>query len=226
MTSAPPTRRSLVQGLGAAFALMFGSGVANAQSRATRFQPARHRKDAWLDAIPGKHRTFIDASTVNGGGTALLYAYNLYLGNKSDYSLSERDVAGVVCFRHSATAFGFNDAMWAKYPKAMNATPQLTDPKTKQPPTTNLYYSVDYGLALPNFGSTIQDLVKQGTQFAICSMATRGLAGTIASETGGDADAIYKELIANTIPNGHMVTAGVLAANRAQEYGYTFLTAL
>jgi len=28
------------------------------------------------------------------------------------------------------------------------------------------------------------------------------------------------------VPNGHMVTAGVLAANRAQEYGYTFLTAL
>jgi len=81
--------------------------------------------------------------------------------------------------------------MWAKYPKAMNATPQLIDPKTRQPPTTNLFYSVDYGLELPNLGSTIQDLV-----------------------------------IANTIPNSHMVTAGVLAANRAQEYGYTFLTAL
>jgi len=43
---------------------------------------------------------------------------------------------------------------------------------------------------------------------------------------GGDSESIYKELIANTVPNGHMVTAGVLAANRAQEYGYTFLTAL
>ena len=226
MTSAATTRRSLVQGLGTAFALMFGAGVANAQSRVTRFQPARHPQDAWLDAIAGKHRTFIDASTVNGGGSALLYAYNLYLGNKSDYSLMERDVAVVVCFRHSATAFGFNDAMWAKYPKTMNATPQLIDPKTKQPPTTNLYYSVDYGVELPNLGSTIQDLVKWGTHFAICSMATRGLAGTIASDTGANPDSIYKELIANTVPNSHMVTAGVLAANRAQEYGYTFLTAL
>lgn len=49
---------------------------------------------------------------------------------------------------------------WAKYSKPMNATPQLTDPNTKQPPTTNLFYSVDYGTALPNFGSTIQELVK------------------------------------------------------------------
>jgi intracellular sulfur oxidation DsrE/DsrF family protein len=173
-----------------------------------------------------KHRTFIDASTVNAGGSALLYAYNLYAANKSDYSLRERDVAVVVCFRHSATAFGFNDAMWAKYAKAMNATAQLTDPKTNQPPTTNLFYSVDYGTALPNLGSTIQDLVKQGTRFAICGMATRGLAGGIASETNGDADSIYKELVANTVPNSHMVTAGVLAVNRAQEYGYTLLTAL
>src|ERR1043165_2074343 len=109
MTSAAPTRRSLVQGLGATFALMFGTAAANAQSRVTRFQPSRHPQDAGLDAIPGKHRTFIAAPHVDGAGSALLYAYNLYLGNKSDYSLSERDVAVVVCFRHSATAFGFND---------------------------------------------------------------------------------------------------------------------
>src|ERR1041385_7554605 len=102
MTTTTATRRSMVQGLGATFALMFGTAAANAQSRVTRFQPSRHPQDAWLDVIPGKHRTFIDASTVDGGGSALLYAYNLYLGNKSDYSLSEHDVAVVVCFRHSA----------------------------------------------------------------------------------------------------------------------------
>ena len=34
------------------------------------------------------------------------------------------------------------------------------------------------------------------------------------------------ELITNTIPNSGMVSAGVLAVNRAQEYGYTLLTAL
>jgi len=226
MKSDEPTRRSLVAALGSTLAFIVGSGVASGQGRLTRFQPARHAKDAWLDAVSGKHRTFIDASTVNGGGSALLYAYNLYAANKSDYALPERDIAIVVCFRHSATAFGFNDAMWGKYSKAMNATPQLTDPNTKQPPTTNLFYSVDYGTALPNFGSTIEDLVKFGIHFAICGMATRGLAGGIASETGVDAETVYKELVANTIPSSHIVPAGVLAVNRAQEYGYTLLTAL
>jgi hypothetical protein len=226
MTPEQPSRRSFAAAVGTAFAFVLGPRASGAQARAPRFEPARHPQDAWLEAFPGKHRTFIDASTVSGGGSALLYAYNLYAANKSDYSLPERDVAVVVCFRHAATAFGFNDAMWAKYGKPMNTTMQLVDPKTKQPPTTNLFYSVDYGLALTNLGVTIESLVKQGTRFVICAMATRGLAGSIASETGGDPDAIYGELLSNAIPNSRMVPAGVLAVNRAQEYGYTLLTAL
>jgi hypothetical protein len=193
---------------------------------ARRFQPARHPQDAWLDAVVGKHRTFIDASTVSGAGAALLYANNILEANTSGYSLPERDITVVVCLRHFATAFAFNDAMWAKYGKVMNAIVQLTDPKTKEAPTTNLLYSVDYGLALTNLGATIEDLAKRGTRFAVCDMSTHGLAGAVATETGGNADTVYKELVANMIPNSHMVAAGVLAVNRAQEYGYPLLTAL
>ena len=224
MTPDAPTRRTLVAALGSTLAFIVGSGAASGQGRITRFQPARHAKDAWLDDVSGKHRTFIDASTVNGGGSALLYAYNLYAANKSDYALPERDVAVVVCLRHSGTAFGFNDAMWGKYGKTMNVATQLVDPDTKDTPKTNLFSSVDYGFALTNLGVTIESLVKQGTRFAICAMATRGLAGSIAAETGTDAETVYKELVANTIPNSRMVAAGVLAVTRAQEYGYALVT--
>jgi hypothetical protein len=57
-------------------------------------------------------------------------------------------------------------------------------------------------------------------------MATHFFAGELAKTAGGSAEAIYKELAANTIPNSHMVAAGVVAVNRAQERGYTLLTAL
>ena len=67
MKRGEPTRRSLVAALASTLAFIVGSGVARGQGRTTRFQPARHAKDAWLDAVSGKHRTFIDASTVNGG---------------------------------------------------------------------------------------------------------------------------------------------------------------
>jgi hypothetical protein len=221
------TRRLMMSSLGAAVsAIVLGSRTASAQAPAKRFQPVRHSQDAWLDAVPGKHRTFIDASTANGAGEGMLYANNLYEANKSGYSLPASDVAVVVCLRHFATIFAFNDAIWAKYGKAMSALLGFTDPKTKQAPTTNLLNSADHGMALPNLGNTIESVVKRGTQFAVCDMATHFFAGQVAAAAGGNADAVYKELVANTIPNSHMVAAGVVAVNRAQEYGYTLLTAL
>jgi hypothetical protein len=225
MTHDMQGRRSFVAGLGAA-AVAVGSGVAQAQTPTARFQPARHEQDAWLNAIAGKHRTFIDAATVRGAGEALLYANNLYEANKSGYSLPERAIVVVACFRHFATAFAFNDAIWAKYGKTMSTMLEFTDPKTKEAPSKNVLFSAEYGMALSNFGNTIDSVVKRGTRFAVCDMATHFFAQEVAMASGGSADAVYKELIANTIPNSHMVAAGVLAVNRAQEYGYTLLNTL
>ena len=214
--------------LGAAAAATFAltSKTAIAQTPTRQFQPARHSQDAWFNTVRGTHRNFIDASTPSGAGEAILYANNLYEANKTGYSLPESDVAVVVCLRHFATAFAFNDAIWAKYGKLMSTMLQFTDPKTKEAPLTNLLNSAAYGMALPNLGNTIDSVVKRGTQFAVCDMATHFFAGQIAMASGANADAVYKELVANTIPNSHMVPAGVVAVNRAQEYGYTLLTAL
>jgi hypothetical protein len=227
MTNNTLARRSLMSTLGAfAAAFAFTSKPAIAQTSAKPFQPDRHAQDAWFNAVRGKHRNFIDASTTSGAGEAILYANNLYEANKSGYSLPENDIAVVVCLRHFATTFAYNDAIWAKYGKVMSSMLEFTDPKTKAAPSTNLLNSADYGMALPNFGNTIASVVKRGTQFAVCDMATHFFAGQIAMASGGNADAVYKELVANTIPNSHMVPAGVVAVNRAQEYGYTLLTAL
>jgi intracellular sulfur oxidation DsrE/DsrF family protein len=57
-------------------------------------------------------------------------------------------------------------------------------------------------------------------------MATHFFAQQFATATKGNADAVYKELVANVIPDAHMVPAGVVAVNRAQEYGYTLLGTL
>ena len=219
-------RRSLVTGLGAAVAVGVATTSASAQAPAGAFQPARHTQDAWFNTIRGRHRNFIDAATANGAGEAVLYANNLFVANKSGYSLQESDVAVVVCLRHFATAFAFKDNIWGKYGKALSSLIQFTDPKTKQAPTTNLLNSADYGMTLPNLGNTIDSIVQRGAHFAVCNMATTFMAGQIAMSVNGDSDAIYKELVANTIANSHMVSAGVVAVNRAQEYGYTMLTAL
>jgi len=229
MTSQKRARRSLISGLGAAaVGVAFGSRPLAAQTTGAggRFQPSRHQQDAWLDAVAGRHRTFIDASTPRGAGEAILYANNLYEANKAGYSLGEPDIVVVACMRHFATPFAYNDAIWKKYGKTLSMMIEFTDPKTKQAPAANLLNSGAYGMALPSLGNTIDSVVKRGTRFAVCDMATHFFATQLAMATNGNGDAVYKELVANLVPNSHMVAAGVVAVNRAQEYGFTLLSTL
>lgn len=229
MSTHMKTRRSLLSGVGAtAVGVALASRPLAGQSAAGpgRFQPARHQQDAWLDAVSGKHRVFIDAATPRGAGEAILYANNLYEANRSGYSIADSDVVVVACMRHFATPFAFNDAIWKKYGNVLSMMIEFTDPKTKKAPATNLLNSAAYGMALPSLGNTIEAVVKRGTRFAVCDMATHFFASQIAMATKGNADATYKELVANTIPNSHMVAAGVVAVNRAQEYGFTLLNTL
>jgi len=220
------TRRSLMTGIGAAVpALALAPSVARAAGSAQDFSPARHDLDAWLDEIPGQHRVFIDSSTPAGGAEAILYANNHYAGNEGAYSLDASDLAIVVCFRHFSTVFAYNDAMWAKYGEQLSAMVGFTDPKTDQHPTANLMDDDSYGLTLPNFGNTISAQVERGTQFAVCRAATQFFAGNLAQATGGTAEDIFEELVANAIPNSHFVAVGVVATTRSQEYGYSLLYA-
>jgi len=183
----------------------------------------RHPEDAWLDQAAGaKHRIVIDAPTTHGAAEAVLFANNLYEQTKAAYKGTEKDLAIVIVLRHFGTPFGYNDTIWAKYGKAMGTLLEYNDPKTKQPPTTNLLNSKEYGMQLPNFGNTLDQVQKLGTRFAICDAATHFIASQLAAN-GGNADAIYKELVANIIPGSRMVSAGVVGVTRAQEYGYSLI---
>src|SRR3970040_2334538 len=109
-------RRSMLSGIGAAIATFaLGSRNATAQTPAGPFQPARHPQQEWLTRPPGRHRTFIDCAPAAGAGEGIFYANNLYVANRNGYQLNEDDVAVVVCLRHFATVFAYNDAIWGKY---------------------------------------------------------------------------------------------------------------
>lgn len=216
-------RRFLAQAGMTAAGVGLGTGVAQAQTGApgARFQPARHAQDDWFDAVPGKHRLYLDATTGAGAGDALLFAGNFLNNNKSAYSLADSDSAVVVCLRHFATPFAWTDAIWSKYGAPFTEFTKVNDPKTGKAPTTNVYRSPDYGMQLNNLGTTIDALVARGVQFAVCDTATRFVAGQLAKATQGAMETIYKELTSNTIANSHYVSAGIVATNRAQERGYT-----
>ena len=221
-------RRSLLSGLGAALAgLTFRPRAAQAQSPAGAppVEPARHPQDAWMDALAGKHRTVIDCAASAAAGTGVFYANNIFTANRNGYQLADSDVAVIVVLRHEATTFAYNDAIWGKYGSVLGNMSKITDPRTNQPPTVNPLNSREFGPAMTNLGVTAAALASRGAHFAICDMATNRIAGVIASAVKSTAPEIYKELVANLLVNGHMVAAGVVAINRAQERGYTLLTA-
>lgn len=214
-----PERRSFFTRLNAgaaSLAALAMGGVAMAQvksSAAPRWEPARHDKDDWMDEIPGKHRMVFDTTTLNGFGDALLWAGNFMLANRNDYGLENKDLAVIIVARHISTAYAFNNDMWVKYGASLAGQPPSAVAPDKEPPKAN-----------PTAAS-LASLAAQGVQFAVCSMATRRLAGTLARSTGGDTGAAFAELSANLIGNARLVPAGIVAVNRAQERGYSLVTA-
>lgn len=217
----------------AAFGAAFGGTAAHAAQSApppsatggSLWLPARHPEDDWFDQTTAKHRFFMDTTTPDGLGQALAFARNFFEANAADYRLADADIAQILCLRHRSTPFAFTDAMWAKYGAALSERADNTlDPQTKQVPTINIYEVAGGRGPLRNNGVTLSALAKRGVRYAVCSMATRRAATVIADKTDGKVDDIYKELTAHLVPNAHMVAAGIVAVNRAQERGYTATT--
>jgi len=177
------------------------------------WQPRRHEEDDWLDQVPGVHRLVFDTTNPAGFAEALTFATNFFTANKNGYGLNDADLAVVIVARHHSTAFAYADSMWAKHGTILAQRAGFVDPATKQPPTVNVHRT------------RLDGLLARGVHLAVCQMATRNHAGMIAKSAGTDAEAVYKELVANLLSNAHMVAAGIVAVNRAQERGYSFVHA-
>src|SRR5438067_172701 len=190
-----------------------GGGAAEPASPKPRrgvggFEPDRHERDDWME-LPGKHRLVFDGTSPDGVKDALQFTGNFFTGNKNGYGLDANQVAVVIVMRHRATQFAFTDAIWGKYGAALSESEKFVDPKTSQAPTVNVYKT------------QIENNTKRGVHIAACDLSTHRLASYISRKTQGDADAIYKEMVANAMPNVHFVPAGIVAVTRAQERGYS-----
>ena len=184
-------------------------GVAAQSTETARWQPTRHAQDDWLDQIPGKHRLVFDTTESGGMSSALIYAGNFYTANQSDYGLQNSDLAVVIIARHFSTPFAYNDAIWSKY-----GEPICNFIQKKDVVSTNTYTG------------QLTGLTGRGMHLAVCQLATRVLAGSIARAVNGKQEDIYNEIAANLMPNAHLVAAGIIAVNRAQERGYALVHAV
>lgn len=188
------------------------------------FHPTRHAQDEWLE-LPGQHRMVFDTTSADGMFWGLRFANNFYTSNLDAYGLKDSDLAVVIVTRHKSTPFGYSGAMWAKYGKYLSEHAEFVDPKTKEPPTVNFYAAPEQSPGQGVAPDPIGALAKKGAHFGVCAMSTRAIAGKIAAGTGAKADEVAKELGSNLVSNGHLVAAGILAVNRAQERGYSLASA-
>jgi len=195
----PFARRSFLSRLGtglAAIGAALGADASTAEAQELsegRWQPARPAEDDWFDRMRGKHRTILDTVSAQGVADALHFASNIFTTSKSGYQLASSDLAVVICLRHAATAFAFNDAMWAAYSAPMSARAKFTDPKSHGPAVVNVYNSTDYRGLLSNGPTTFDELIRQGVHFAVCAQSTHGYADAIARIDGGEAESSYKK---------------------------------
>lgn len=221
-TEKPIARRAIVTALGTgAVALGAVSASREAAAQGSRWQPTLETQDDWME-LPGRHRVVFDSISAAGLGQALFFARNVIEENQNGYGLDPSQHAIIVVVRHSATMFGYSDAMWAKYGEAFSKRADFVDPRTKAAPKRNLYDAEGYGRDLANAGVTLSGLAAQGVHFAVCGRSTRGMIRGLTSQTKLDPDELFADFAAHLVPNGHIVPAGIIAVNRAQERGYTF----
>jgi intracellular sulfur oxidation DsrE/DsrF family protein len=167
--------------------------------------------------MKGTYKSLYDCVQPGGGPDGILYARNFMTASQEKLGTKDADMSVIVSFRHFATPYGYNDAMWAKYPQLAGML-KVEDPTTKKPATRNIPLHDD---VLGFAGASMPALAARGVQFAVCGAATGFIAGAIAGKTG-DAKAIEAELNANLIPNARSVPAGVVIVQRAQKGGFTY----
>ena len=173
--------------------------------------------DAWLTGMRGPQRVLYDCTSAKGATDGILFARNFLKFSQDKLGTNDSEMGVIVSFRHFATPYGYNDAIWAKYPQ-MAGMLQVTDPTTTKPAMRNISLHDD----MPGFpGTTLPALLSHGVQFAVCGAATEFIAGVLAGPNG-NAKAIEAEITANLIPGAKVVPAGVVVVQRAQKAGFAY----
>ena len=167
--------------------------------------------DEWMKALKGKHRQIFHA-TVAGDG-AMLMANNFLDAYAEAFEAKPGEMNAVIGVHGGALSIGFNDAAWAKY--SLGKSSSVTDPATKETAVKNIFAA---GGRL-----SVEESQKRGVVFLMCNTALRLRSRALATERGELYETVYADLNASRLPGTVLVPALVVALNRAQEAGFTYV---
>ena len=208
--STHPRRHFLGRAAATIAALTGIPGIARAEALSTTFgDDSQH--DAWMRQLKGKHRQLFHAIDLND--RAMLMASNYLDAYHNEFAAKPAEVNAVIGVHGGALAIGFTDAAWTKY--AFGKSANFIDPGTKEPAVRNVFAT---GGEL-----SVDTLQKRGVVFLVCNTALRLRSRALAKERGETYEAVYKDLEASRLPGTILVPALVVAINRAQEKGITYV---
>ena len=209
--SNPSARRRFLAQLSGAAAALAGLALPE-RAGATELLDPDH--DAWMRRARGRHRQFFHA-TAPADGAAMLMATNFLDVYQSAYGASSGHVSAVIGVHGSALPIGLVDAAWSKYELGKRIS--VNDPDTNAPATRNVF-----AVGGP---ISIDTAMRRGVVLLVCNVALTRTAGSIASSLSLPQADVYNDLKASVIPGAVVVPALVVAMNRAQEKGFTYVRA-
>jgi intracellular sulfur oxidation DsrE/DsrF family protein len=177
--------------------------------------------DRWLQGLNGKHRQLFDMPEPEQG-LCLLHIRNYLETWKSAYKMPDNQVNAIGTFYGKTIPLGLSDAMWAKYP--LGAAIEAKD-ANGAPLTRNMFNDPQPGdpFAYGFFDSSIKALQARGTRFVLCNNALTIWSGMIAKKANADQKAVYEELASNMLPGVILIPGMVVAINKAQEHGFSYM---
>jgi intracellular sulfur oxidation DsrE/DsrF family protein len=143
----------------------------------------------------------------------MLMANNFLDAYSEAFEAKPGEVNAVIGVHGGALLLGFNDAAWAKY--ALGKGSSVIDPVTKEAAVKNIFAA---GGRL-----SVAESQKRGVVFLVCNTALRLRSRALAAERGETYEAVYEDLKASLLPGMVLVPALVVALNRAQEAGFSYL---
>ncbi len=212
-------RRGFLGRLAAGAAALAAAGLPSTARAERAFRLPSEDPDHWLDALTGKHRQIYDVLSPEKASDGTAFARNFLNANNDGYGLADSEVNVVVSFRHAAFAMGLDDAMWSKY--GLGALLDHADPNGGKPAARNTVAgSAD---DTRKSSGSLAALHSRGAVFTVCGMAMAFFAGQAAKAAGAEAATVLADFRAHLVPGAVEVVAGVIAVNRAQERGLSYV---
>ena len=204
-------RRRFLTTLAGAAAMMGLPAGAKAESSSA--EDSLKDGDAWMKPLKGKHRQFFHAMSY--AEEPLRMANNFLDAYRDAFGAGQGHVHAVIGVHGGALSLGFDDAIWAKY--ELGKAGNVMDPATKAPAVRNVYAREGtYNVAA---------LQKRGVVFLMCNTALRSRTTQMSAALNIPYETLYNELSGGRLPGVILVPAMVVAINRAQERGFTYVRA-